>query len=61
MEFGDTSIEYVKSVVGEENVRFVPGYFPESAAQLPDDLSFCVVHVDCDLYRPFKAALERGT
>jgi SAM-dependent methyltransferase len=58
MEFDDTSIEFVKSVVGEKNVRFVPGYFPESAAQLPDDLSFCVVHLDCDLYRPFKAALE---
>jgi hypothetical protein len=58
MEFADTSLEAVRALVGEQNVRYVRGYFPGSAAQLPDDLSFCLVHIDCDLYAPIRSALE---
>ncbi len=56
--FDDTSLATVKSLVGEQNVRFVQGYFPQSTSLVPDDLSFCLVHLDCDLYAPFRAALE---
>jgi len=57
MGFKDTSVEAVRSLVGDENVRFVPGYFPASAAQLPPEASFCLVHLDCDLYAPMASAL----
>lgn len=56
--FRDTSLQAVQSLVGNENVRFIPGHFPESVAQMPADLSFCLVHLDCDLYAPFRAALQ---
>ncbi len=58
MVFEDTSLDRVRSVVGEENVRFIKGYFPETAVQLPPDGSYCLVHIDCDLYAPTRAALE---
>lgn len=58
MEFADTSLEAVRALVGEENVRYVKGYFPQSASQMPDDLSFSLVHVDCDLYVPIVEALN---
>jgi hypothetical protein len=58
MEFTDTSLEGVRALVGEESVRYVKGYFPDSAAQLPDDLKFALVHIDCDLYAPIVNALN---
>jgi hypothetical protein len=56
--FSDTSLEAVRALVGEENVRYIPGYFPETASQIPDDARFCLVHIDCDLYAPIYSALE---
>ena len=58
LAFQDTSLERVQSLVGFEKVKYVVGYFPESAAVIPADLSFCLVHLDCDLYAPMKSALE---
>ncbi len=57
-QFSDTSLETVRNFVGEENVVYVKGYFPESAAQIPDDRRFAAVHLDCDLYSPMMSALE---
>jgi len=57
-QFTDTSLEAVRNRVGTENVRYVQGRFPESAAQIPQDLRFCLVHIDCDLFEPITAALE---
>ena len=57
-EFCDTSIEVVRANVGTDNVEFIKGHFPESAAQMPPDRSFCLVHLDCDLYAPTRSALE---
>jgi hypothetical protein len=58
-EFQNTSIDYVKTTVERNScVRYIKGYFPES---IPDELHsarFSVVHLDCDLYEPMKAALE---
>jgi hypothetical protein len=57
MGFADTSVEAVRALVGDQSVRFVPGYFPASATQLPPDATFCLVHLDCDLYAPMASAL----
>jgi len=57
-DFSDTSLESVRSLVGEKNVSFVKGRFPETADAIPDAERFCLVHLDCDLYAPFSAALQ---
>jgi O-methyltransferase len=56
--FGDTSLESVKSLVGLQNVHYVKGQFPGSASELPAEARYCLVHIDCDLYIPFDAALH---
>lgn len=56
--FGDTSLTSVRGFVGEESVQYVSGYFPQSLEQVKDEPRFCLVHIDCDLYAPFKDALE---
>ena len=56
--FADTSVEAVRALVGDQNVAFVPGYFPASAARIPADASFSLVHLDCDLHAPTASALE---
>lgn len=57
--FEDVSMERVKRLVGTEGVFYVPGFFPESCEQieLPDEIA--IAHLDCDLYEPTKAGLER--
>jgi hypothetical protein len=58
-EFDDTSLEAVQALVACEAAVYVKGYFPESVdGNVPCDAQFCLVHIDCDLYAPFKAALE---
>jgi len=56
--FQDTSLAAVRALVGEDSVRFVQGHFPATASQLPPDGSYCLVHLDCDLYAPMASALE---
>jgi ADP-heptose:LPS heptosyltransferase len=58
MEFADTSLEQVRDFVGNPNVRFVKGFFPDTSDQIPEHAKFSLVHIDCDLYQPFKAALH---
>lgn len=58
LEFQDTSLEAVQALVGRDNTRYIQGYFPQSLTQLADDPRFCLVHIDCDLYAPSKAALD---
>lgn len=53
----DTSLEAVRARVGDDAVTFVPGCFPQTTELVPPDLRFCVVHIDCDLYEPIRAAL----
>jgi Macrocin-O-methyltransferase (TylF) len=58
IEFSETSLDYVRDVVGRTNTRFVEGRFPQS---IPSDAyaeRYCLVHIDCDLYEPAKAGLE---
>jgi SAM-dependent methyltransferase len=58
MQFDDVSLAAVQAVVGVDSIRLIKGYFPDSANQMPDDASFCLVHIDCDLYLPCHAALS---
>jgi len=55
--FHETSVEAVRNLIGDQNVKFVPGYFPATASQLPPDAAFSLVHLDCDLYAPMAAGL----
>ena len=57
-QFADTSLAAVRARVGEENTRYIQGFFPDTAAQLPPDGRYCLVHIDCDLYAPILSALE---
>jgi hypothetical protein len=57
MQFTDTSLEAVRDLVGADSVRFIKGHFPGTASELPDT-SYCLVHIDCDLYAPIYSALE---
>lgn len=58
LQFSDTSLETVQDFVGKDNTVYVKGYFPESVSQVPEDLRFSFVHLDCDLYSPMMSALE---
>jgi Macrocin-O-methyltransferase (TylF) len=58
VEFDDTSLDSVRSFIGNGNTRYVRGHFPESTNGLPHDLRFALVHIDCDLYAPFSSALS---
>jgi hypothetical protein len=58
LDFDDTSLESVRALVGEDNATFVKGFFPDTAAQLPENGTYCLVHIDCDLYAPITSALE---
>jgi hypothetical protein len=57
-QFRDTSLEAVRALVGEDNVRYIKGRFPQTAGQLPADGRYCLVHIDCDLYAPIFSALQ---
>lgn len=57
--FRDIDLEQVKAVVGAQgDTRYHVGRFPDSASRvaLPD--ACCLVHIDCDLMEPTRAALE---
>jgi SAM-dependent methyltransferase len=58
LEFSDTSLETVRALVGDDHVEYVKGHFPESCVQIPAEVSFCVVHIDCDLYISMISALQ---
>jgi len=58
-DFTDTSIGYVRATVGRDSTAvYIPGYFPESVTPEVQAGRFALVHIDCDLYAPMKAALE---
>lgn len=56
--FSDTSLEEVKNFIGgNKHIKFQPGYFPDSTANL-DETTYSFVHLDADLYKPTHAALH---
>jgi len=53
-----TSVEFVMSQMSTPSVvEPIVGWFPESAARIPDDLCFALVSLDADLYEPMAAGL----
>lgn len=58
LSFSDTSLPDVQRMIGERNAIFVKGYFPDSLAQIGEVDSFSLVHIDCDLEKPFVSALD---
>lgn len=55
--FRDTSVELVKRTIGNlDKVTIVPGYFPESARGLENEM-FAFVMLDVDLFNPTLAGL----
>jgi len=58
VEFASTSLAYVREFVGDDNVHYVRGWFPESILPNLYASRFYLVHIDCDLYKPAKAGLE---
>lgn len=54
-----SALNDVRKFVGEDtNIIYCPGLFPDTASMVPADTQFALVHIDCDLYVPTKAALE---
>jgi len=51
-------LERVRSIVGDEAVVFIKGYFPASIPPHLTNERFSVVNIDCDLYEPIKASLK---
>ena len=50
-DFADTSLDAVKEFLDDcSNLRFYPGFFPESSAPICD-FQFSLVHVDVDIYQ----------
>jgi hypothetical protein len=57
--FSDSSLARVQAFVGSDSIcEYRVGYFPETTSGLSTDVTFAVVHLDCDLYEPTVAALE---
>jgi hypothetical protein len=52
------SLGQVAGLVGARCVRYIQGCFPGTSDQIPAGARFCLVHIDCDLYAPIKAALD---
>lgn len=51
------SLSEVQDFVGtEKRIHYCPGVFPDTTTSVPDTERFSLVHLDCDLYEPTKAA-----
>jgi len=54
-----SGLDEVRRFVGDDpRIRYCEGMFPETSHMVPDGVRFALVHLDCDLYVPTKAALE---
>ena len=56
--FSDVSLDDVRSFVGIDGVSYAAGWFPQSVSAAASNARYALVHIDCDLYDPAKAALE---
>lgn len=57
--FSNTSVEEVKEYLGEnDNLIYIPGYFPDSIRNMDTEINYAFVHLDADLYKPTKEALK---
>lgn len=59
VQFSDTSLEGVRALVGHpDTCTYVAGIFPTSITTEAEKVSFAFVHIDCDLYKPMRDALN---
>jgi hypothetical protein len=56
--FSDVTLDSVTSFVGVDGITYVPGWFPQSVSAAASEARYALVHIDCDLYGPAKAAFE---
>jgi len=58
--FSNTAVDSVRKLIQplNDNIQFIPGYFPSSIqdAEIPSEFAF--VHIDVDLYQPTLAGLS---
>ena len=55
--YGDTSVEQVMSLMkNPDNVLIYKGFFPDTIPK--QEITFALVSLDCDLYKPILAGLE---
>lgn len=58
VDFSDTNVSLVINFIeGTENIKVIPGYFPDTTVQLPDE-KYALVHLDADLYLPTLEGLK---
>lgn len=58
-DFSNTSLEQVQEYLKNyNNIHFFKGIFPQSTNDIPQDLEFCFVHLDVDIYESTLAALD---
>jgi O-methyltransferase len=61
-EHADTSLPIVEKLVHDtlklDNVRILPGIFPDQTAQMVEDSSFRFCHVDVDVYQSAKEVVD---
>jgi O-methyltransferase len=57
-DFGDTSIDHVRSLFTSNNVEIIKGIFPASASTSMGTSRFDVVHLDVDVYIGYVDSLE---
>jgi len=59
-DLGDTSLSNVRSYLKEyEKINYYEGWFPDVALQeLADEIDFCFVHLDVDIYKSTLSGLE---
>jgi hypothetical protein len=54
-----SGLDQVRDFVGDDPaIKYCKGMFPETASMVPESTKFALVHLDCDLYTPTKAAME---
>jgi hypothetical protein len=56
--FDDTDAVNVSRLMRGTNFRLCQGRFPDTVGMVDAEAKFVLVHIDCDLYVPAKAALE---
>lgn len=58
-ELRETSLEIaMKNMPDKEKVTVCKGYFPDTTKGFPEDVRFCLVSIDTDLYSPTYAGLK---
>jgi hypothetical protein len=58
-DFNDTSADSVaKYLAVFPNVVLHPGFFPDSARDLPAETRFCFIHLDVDIYESTLSGLQ---